>query len=65
VPVLAFTADADSTSAEKLAEYGFQGVVSKPVEPAALIGAVLAAVSFEPAAPADAEVELDPIVHAG
>jgi PAS domain S-box-containing protein len=67
VPVLAFTADADVTSAERLAEYGFQGVVSKPVEPAALIGAVLAAVSFEPAAAlaAEAEVQPEPIAHAG
>jgi CheY-like chemotaxis protein len=49
IPILAFTADADSTSADRLRTVGFQGVVSKPVEPAALIEAVLSAVAFEPA----------------
>jgi PAS domain S-box-containing protein len=39
-PILAYTADADPITAGKLTDRGFQGVVSKPVEPGALISAV-------------------------
>ncbi|HET9159689.1 MAG TPA: PAS domain-containing protein [Caulobacteraceae bacterium] len=42
-PILAFTADTDSDLSQRLQRLGFQGVVSKPVEPAALIRAVLTA----------------------
>jgi CheY-like chemotaxis protein len=45
-PILAYTADADPQAAVHLAERGFQGVVSKPVEPGALIAAVARATAF-------------------
>jgi PAS domain S-box-containing protein len=47
IPILAFTADADAATAERVGAQGFQGMVSKPVEPASLIQAVLAAVAVE------------------
>lgn len=39
-PILAFTADADEDTVERLVAMGFQGVVAKPIGPAALINAV-------------------------
>ena len=39
-PVLAFTAEVDESFARELRARGFQEVVKKPVEPAALIAAV-------------------------
>jgi CheY-like chemotaxis protein len=39
-PIIAFTADTDRTLLTQLAALGFQDVVSKPVEPKALIAAV-------------------------
>jgi PAS domain S-box-containing protein len=47
-PILAFTADADASLAEAMTARGFQGVVSKPVEAAALIAAVAKAAIIEP-----------------
>jgi CheY-like chemotaxis protein len=45
-PILAFTADADGEMTQQLMLLGFQDVVSKPIEPSALIGAVARALSF-------------------
>jgi PAS domain S-box-containing protein len=42
IPILAFTADADGSSPEWLAEHGFQGCVTKPLEPGALLRAIAA-----------------------
>jgi PAS domain S-box-containing protein len=44
-PVLAFTADADADMVMRLTNAGFDGVVAKPIEPAVLISALLAAAS--------------------
>ncbi|HYE44457.1 MAG TPA: PAS domain S-box protein [Caulobacter sp.] len=46
-PILAFTADAGPESAGRLTSIGFDGVVSKPVEPATLIPAVLQAAAVD------------------
>jgi PAS domain S-box-containing protein len=46
-PILAFTADADPANAGKLAALGFQDVVAKPVEAAALIATVGRATAFD------------------
>ncbi len=45
-PILAFTADADSQNCDRLAAMGFQDVVAKPVEPGALVAAVVRATAF-------------------
>jgi PAS domain S-box-containing protein len=45
-PILAFTADADARTNERLEAIGFQGVVAKPLEPSALIDAVARATAF-------------------
>jgi PAS domain S-box-containing protein len=45
-PILAFTANADGEMTQQLMLLGFQDVVSKPIEPSALIGAVARALSF-------------------
>jgi CheY-like chemotaxis protein len=47
-PILAFTADTDGEILNNLAALGFQGLVSKPVEPAALIAAVARATAYAP-----------------
>jgi PAS domain S-box-containing protein len=47
-PILAFTADADEEALYRLAALGFQDVVGKPVEPAALIAAVARATAYAP-----------------
>jgi CheY-like chemotaxis protein len=46
-PILAFTADAGPDFARDLLALGFDDVVGKPAEPAALIGAIARAASFE------------------
>jgi CheY-like chemotaxis protein len=50
-PILAFTADADSDTADRLEAMGFDDVVAKPLEPATLIAAVARATALvlEPA----------------
>jgi PAS domain S-box-containing protein len=58
-PVLAFSADASETLAAELMASGFEGLVSKPVEPGALIAAVASATAFVGAALAE------DIAHAG
>jgi len=52
-PILAFTADVDAE--RDLANAGFQGVVSKPVEPASLIRAVARATSYDSEPPLSRE----------
>jgi signal transduction histidine kinase/DNA-binding NarL/FixJ family response regulator len=47
-PILAFTADADAENRDRLAGVGFQGLVSKPIEPGALIAAVARAAAYAP-----------------
>jgi len=47
-PILAFTADVDAAQALQLHGIGFQGVISKPVEPNALFAGVLAALADPP-----------------
>ena len=47
-PILAFTADADANLVETITAQGFQGVVAKPVEAAALIAAVAKAAVIDP-----------------
>lgn len=49
-PVLAFTSDADTSLAPRLLAMGFAGVVAKPLEPAALIGAIARATAYDPTA---------------
>jgi PAS domain S-box-containing protein len=51
IPILAFTADSERF--ETFAALGFQGLVSKPVEPGALLGAIAQAASFLPHDPSE------------
>jgi signal transduction histidine kinase/ActR/RegA family two-component response regulator len=50
-PILAFTADADAENRERLAELGFQDVVSKPLEAGVLIASVARAAAYPPRQP--------------
>ncbi len=52
-PILAFTADADAETRQRLLAMGFQDVVAKPIDPGALIEAVAQSAAFQmdPAAP--------------
>jgi len=52
-PILAFTADAGPEFVRELKALGFDDVVGKPAEPAALIGAIARAASFEAGPGAD------------
>jgi PAS domain S-box-containing protein len=45
-PILAFTADADTETAVRVAAMGFQDVVAKPLEPGTLVAAVARATAF-------------------
>jgi len=47
-PILAFTADADALTPGRLEAMGFQDVVSKPLEPGALIQAIARATAWTP-----------------
>ena len=53
-PILAFTADVDPSLASRLQALGFQDVVTKPLEPAALISAVARAAAFAAEPPSEA-----------
>jgi PAS domain S-box-containing protein len=46
-PMFAFTADADPANKERLMSLGFDGVISKPMEPGALIAAITAATTAD------------------
>jgi signal transduction histidine kinase len=50
-PVLAFTAEGDGAALDRLLADGFDGVVCKPIDPLALLGAVAKATAFETPAP--------------
>jgi signal transduction histidine kinase/CheY-like chemotaxis protein len=64
-PILAFTADATAEIAERLLAEGFDDVVAKPLEPAALIAAVARATTFATPAAKDLTRPEEALSHAG
>ncbi len=52
-PILAFTADADTETADRLAAMGFQDTIAKPLDPGRLTAAVVRATAFVQDQPMD------------